>query len=180
MTPDAMSKHLKNLKVADEYELSRTPALFPFISTSDYGQVGHILKSSDFTAQYQARVARVVDGKGYVSQIIYLNCSLMQVLRFFTDGANPQRESQIIGALTKSDSESEILQFFYQKTRRVIQNESFSMSGAPNSKAVDIVRDVLKAIPIHWAADLVNRLLKLVNLPTDPNVGQYLVNHQVI
>ncbi|THV05525.1 linoleate diol synthase [Dendrothele bispora CBS 962.96] len=137
MTPDAMGTHLKKLNVADKYQLSKSPALFPFVSTGDYAQVGHILNSSDFSTQYQGRVARVIDGKG-----------------FFANGQNPQRESQIIEALSKPDSESEILEFFYRRTRQVIESESFHLSGAPNSKAVDIVRDVLRAIPIHWAADV--------------------------
>ncbi|KAF5350259.1 hypothetical protein D9758_007813 [Tetrapyrgos nigripes] len=153
MTPDAMGQHLKTLKVADKYDLSKDPMSFPFVSTSDYAQVGGILSSSDFTAQYHKRSDKVINGKG-----------------FFTDGSDPERESQVLKAITQSDSEAEILEFFYQRTRTVIQNEAFSLSGASNSKAVDIVRDVLKAVPIHWAADLAG-----ISLTTKSSEGQLSV-----
>lgn len=47
--------------------------------------------------------------------------------------------------------EDQILQFFYDKTRALMQSESYSLVGV-KTRSLDIVRDVLKYIPIHWAS----------------------------
>jgi hypothetical protein len=41
--------------------------------------------------------------------------------------------------------------FFYSKTRELIASNSFALVGG-KTRNVDIVRDVFKFIPIHWAA----------------------------
>jgi linoleate 10R-lipoxygenase len=43
----------------------------------------------------------------------------------------------------------ELIQYFYQQTRDLIQTKSFSMTGAGKLN-VDVVQDVLKYVPVHW------------------------------
>ena len=47
--------------------------------------------------------------------------------------------------------------YFYDKTRELMLAQSWTTVGA-NGKNVDIVRDVLKYVPIHWASEVVRVL----------------------
>jgi hypothetical protein len=47
-------------------------------------------------------------------------------------------------------------QYFYEMTRTLIDRRSYSLVGG-KVKSIDIVRDVLKAVPIHWVATQVVR-----------------------
>jgi hypothetical protein len=49
------------------------------------------------------------------------------------------------------DQTDQIVQYFYQKTRELIKVKSYSLTDK-STKYVDIVRDVLRFLPIHWAA----------------------------
>jgi hypothetical protein len=44
-----------------------------------------------------------------------------------------------------------IAHYFYEKTRELIKVKSYSLTDK-NTKYVDIVRDVLCYVPLHWAA----------------------------
>lgn len=54
--------------------------------------------------------------------------------------------------------ESAIRRFFFEKTRELILRESYTAVASP-VRSVDIVRDVLKAVPIHWVCELVRQIL---------------------
>ncbi len=74
--------------------------------------------------------------------------------------ARAEREHRdIIGALTGvPGSVDKITEYFFQKTRELITQESNAIVGS-TTKTVDLARDVLKFVPIYWAAELV-RILK--------------------
>jgi hypothetical protein len=66
------------------------------------------------------------------------------------NGAEEQK--QFISALAPSpEAVSKIGTYFYNKTTELIRLHSFSMI-AGNTCAVNIVRDVLKFVPLHWVA----------------------------
>ena len=72
----------------------------------------------------------------------------------------------LLSALTGApDAEASIKSFFYEKTRELIQRESCHSVGT-STHTVDLVRDVLKLVPIYWAADLVSSTLKTISLST--------------
>ena len=50
--------------------------------------------------------------------------------------------------------EETVKRFFFDKTRELMQRESCSSVGT-STHTVDIVRDVLKVVPIYWVCDLV-------------------------
>ena len=54
--------------------------------------------------------------------------------------------------------EETVKRFFFEKTRELIQRESCQGVGT-STHTVDIVRDVLKRVPVYWAADLVSDLI---------------------
>ena len=72
------------------------------------------------------------------------------------DPVRAEREQRdIIGALTgEPGSVNKIAEYFFQKTREVIVQESNALVGS-TTKTVDLARDVLKFVPIYWAAELV-------------------------
>jgi hypothetical protein len=61
-------------------------------------------------------------------------------------------QKQFISALAPSpEAISKICSYFYNGTRELIEQTSFPLVGE-NTRAVNIVRDVLKYVPLRWAA----------------------------
>ena len=69
------------------------------------------------------------------------------------DASRAERQQrEVLKALLPSEEAFEkIGEFFYQKTRSLMHSKAFSLSdkGVMN---VDVVRDVLRFVPLHWAA----------------------------
>ncbi len=85
---------------------------------------------------------------------------LTTLRRFFiasNDPAKATREQRgLVQALVGSQgAEDDIKKFFYEKTRELMQRESCQSVGT-SVRTVDVVRDVLKVVPIYWACDVVN------------------------
>lgn len=84
----------------------------------------------------------------------------LTILRSFfiasNDPAKATREKRgLLKALVGSPgAEDDIKEFFYEKTRELMLRESCQSVGS-SVHTVDIVRDVLKVVPIHWACGLV-------------------------
>ena len=74
-----------------------------------------------------------------------------------TDAARAQREQRaMLQTLTSAPgSADQITQFFYQKTRELMVSEAWTGVGI-STKSVDVVRDVLKYVPIVWASEVVS------------------------
>lgn len=59
-------------------------------------------------------------------------------------------------ALNSPGLVEQIGQYFYESTRKLIAANSYTLVGDPIS-GVDLVRQVLRVVPIHWVAiDLVS------------------------
>jgi linoleate 10R-lipoxygenase len=52
---------------------------------------------------------------------------------------------------TSPNQADEIAHYFYETTRKLILSRSFTVSGK-GVKIVDVVRDVLRYVPLHWTA----------------------------
>lgn len=89
------------------------------------------------------------------------------VLRFFlVEDAKQQKE--IYSPLFESQqSLDKIGTFFRDTTRKLITTHSFKLVGGKTC-VVDIVRDVLKVVPVYWAADIV-RFIPLQIVERSPN-----------
>jgi linoleate 10R-lipoxygenase len=75
--------------------------------------------------------------------------------RFFL-ASNKEAESQrdqreVLRVLGQPGETDRIALYFYEKTRELIKVKSYSLTDK-NTKYVDIVRDVLRYVPLHWAA----------------------------
>ena len=73
------------------------------------------------------------------------------IRRFYTvDG--PKAQEKVYKALADSpESIEQIGRFFYDTTRTLIGSQSYKLVGK-NICGVDVVRDVLKYVPVYWAA----------------------------
>ncbi|OCH96232.1 linoleate diol synthase [Obba rivulosa] len=148
MTPDAMTAILKNVGDIKKYNLTRplpSPSTFEL---NDYKDVAHVLwTEGQFNVRYASRAGLVINGEG-----------------FFIASEDPERAGREHHALVKAltaaaGSEQKIAAWFYQKTRELIMRESYTTVGS-QTKYVDIVRDVLRLLPIHWAAELAGIQIK--------------------
>lgn len=134
MTPDAMKTNLTKLKLIDQYDLSRPAPRSAVKNITEYRQITEIIKSDEFTLPYAARAAKVVRGKGF----------------YTVDG--PQAQEKVYKALTdSSESVNKIGKYFYDTTRELIESCNYSLVGK-KTYGVDIVRDVLRIVPVYWAA----------------------------
>jgi linoleate 10R-lipoxygenase len=140
MTPPSMKINLTKLKVMRKYDMNRPTTSTPAAVVTDYHRVAQILKdTAGFQAPYAARAALVIKGNG-----------------FFLASADPARgereQRAVLGALLYTpESPNKIGQYFYNKTRELITANSFSLVGG-KSRCVDVVRYVLRHVPVHWAA----------------------------
>ena len=80
--------------------------------------------------------------------------------RFFLASNSPTKAAReqrdlLKAVLGSQGGENAIKQFFYEKTRELMQGESCRSVGT-SVHTVDIVRDVLKVVPLHWACGLVS------------------------
>jgi hypothetical protein len=76
--------------------------------------------------------------------------------RFFLASADAaqgeKQQREVLGALLHSpEAADSIGRFFFDKTRELVAAASYSQVGGKTS-SVDIVRDVLKYVPLYWAA----------------------------
>jgi linoleate 10R-lipoxygenase len=147
MTPSSMKGHLAKMHLLDNYDLSRPKQLSPVQTVQDYSQIVEIMKSTNFVAPYAARAAKVIKGKGF----------------FIAEGEKEQRA--IYTPLFESqESLDQIGNYFRDTTRKLIASHSFTLVGGKTC-VVDIVRDVLKVVPVYWAAEIAGIELKTKENP---------------
>ena len=83
--------------------------------------------------------------------------------RFFISSIDPGKAEHEQRAVVKAladapDTLPPIPDYFFTKTRELIDQASWSSVGPPVVKNVDITRDVLRFVPIHWACQMVRRM----------------------
>jgi hypothetical protein len=50
------------------------------------------------------------------------------------------------------DEAEKIAYYFYERTRKLIISKSYTLTSDKEVKYVDIVRDVLRYVPLYWTA----------------------------
>ncbi|GJE90952.1 linoleate diol synthase and cytochrome P450 domain-containing protein [Phanerochaete sordida] len=141
MTPQAMEKVLKGLGDIDLYNMQRPSAGEDVLDLAEYRDAAQVLGGGAFVPLTEGRAADVIRGKGF-----FLASS---------DPAAARRgQEAMLQALTGAPgSEEKITEFFFAKTGELMAKESWSVS-KKQVRNVDIVRDVLKYVPIYWASDV--------------------------
>ncbi|KAF9466079.1 linoleate diol synthase [Collybia nuda] len=135
MTPDSMTTYLKKLGCLDQYDMTRPKERSPVHLINEYSDVAQVLgNAANFIEPYARRATRVLSGNG-----------------FYTAGTDEEQAKTTAALASSPEAISKIGQFFHDTTRQLITANSFSLVGN-KTHAVDIVRDVLKLVPIYWAA----------------------------
>ncbi|KAI0269044.1 linoleate diol synthase [Russula aff. rugulosa BPL654] len=156
-TPEAMKGFLTDLGIAGRYSLSR-PGNAPVVAVArDYNDVKQILGSDRFRPSYGDKAARVISGEGF-----------FLASNNYTESVRDQRE--VLRVLQASPDQTEkIALYFYERTRKLIISKSYSLTD-DKIKFVDIVRDVLRYVPLYWTAtELAGLTLKV----DDDSWGDY-------
>ncbi|KAJ7698801.1 linoleate diol synthase [Mycena metata] len=147
MLPTAMKTNLSKLHLLDSYDLTRPKAVPPAQTEQDYHQIMEILKDPKFVAPYPERAAKIIKGKG-----------------FFLVDDEKQRNELYTALFERKECLEDTGNFFRDTTRKLISTHSFTLVGG-KTRVVDIVRDVLKVVPVYWAAEIAGIQLKTKESP---------------
>jgi len=147
MTPSSMEVNLKKMNLLGSYDLQRPKQYSPGRTVKEYAQIVEIMKNTKFVSPYAERAAKVIKGKGF----------------FIAEGEKQQRE--VYAPLFESQESLDTYgNFFRDTTRKLISANSFTLVGGKTC-VVDIARDVLKVVPVYWAADIAGIQLKTKETP---------------
>ncbi|KAJ7442287.1 linoleate diol synthase [Mycena latifolia] len=147
MTPSSMKVNLTKMNLLDSYDLSRPKQLSPVQTVQGYTEIIEIMKNTKFVSPYAERANKVIKGKGF----------------FILEGDKQRRE--VYAQLFESpEALDKVGNFFRDTTRKLIGTHSFTLVGGKTC-VVDIVRDVLKIVPVYWAADIAGIELKTKENP---------------
>ncbi|KAJ7898460.1 linoleate diol synthase [Mycena leptocephala] len=147
MTPSSMKGHLSKMHLLDSYDLSRPKALPPVQTVQEYAQIVEIMKNTKFVTPYTQRATKLIKGKGF----------------FLVEG-DKEQQAIYTSLFQSQESLDKIGTFFRDTTRKLIGTHSFTLVGGKTC-VVDIVRDVLKVVPVYWAADIAGIQLKTKENP---------------
>ncbi|GJE95217.1 linoleate dioxygenase-like and cytochrome P450 domain-containing protein [Phanerochaete sordida] len=154
MTPPAMETILAKLGDGVLYSMQRPSAAEGVVEITEYRDVAQVLGGGRFVPLTAGRAADVIQGRGF-----FIASS---------DPATSHREREAVLQVLTSipGSEEKILGFFYSKTRELVEKESWGVSQRA-VKNVDIVRDVLKYVPIYWVSEIAG--LRVSDLEAEGN-----------
>ncbi|KAJ7070750.1 linoleate diol synthase [Mycena amicta] len=147
LTPPTMKANLAKLHLLEEYDVVRPKDERPVQLVQDYATVVDILKSAKFTSPYATRAAKIIKGKG-----------------FFIVESEEKRKDVYTKLFGSPDLLNKAGAFFRDTTRQLIALSSFKLVGGKTC-VVDIVRDVLKLVPVYWSADIAGIELKTKENP---------------
>jgi len=156
MQPESMEGYLKKLGKLDGYSVAQPQSQVPPVTVDNYADIRQLLRSTDkFVPEYVERAAEVKGCAGVTTALVDAHSSYS----FFAVLINGAEEhKRFIGALApSSEAVSNICSYFYNDTKELIEETSFSLVG-DKTRGVNIVRDVLKFVPLRWAATQVVRL----------------------
>ena len=113
-----------------------------------------MLRTSRALTWRELRTLSRAMGEWYTRLINWYN--IYQIIRFFLAAEDPVQgakdHEQVVKALADSpESVGEIEKFFFDNTRELIKASSYSPV-VGKTQIIDIVRDVLKYVPLRWAA----------------------------
>ncbi|CDO73323.1 hypothetical protein BN946_scf185008.g86 [Trametes cinnabarina] len=148
MTPPAMERILNDLGTSGLYETKRAGSAPSVQVLGTWQVVSQVLQDEGkFVAGFPERAAKIVNGPGF---FIASN-----------DPAGAAREQRAMLNVLAGDpyTETATKRFFFEKTREFMLRESCSTVASP-VRSVDIVRNVFRAVPIYWVAELTGIRLK--------------------
>ena len=145
MTPEAMDEILTNLGQKDEYDLEQRLSSSSPRESKECGEVSDTPGDNEkFSYPFLNRVSRVIpDDSGFF-------------LATGSPGGGEREQREIFKALAETEDQvNAITQFFFDNTKALISKNSYKLVGG-KARALDVVRDVFRVVPIQWVAGLVS------------------------
>ncbi|KAF9004668.1 heme peroxidase [Cyathus striatus] len=137
---DNLSKHHPEL--VNKYTWTRPQAHLETVNAETYSDVQQVLKEASFLAPYDKRL---------------LTVSHPVEPAYVADGC-----SKVMASISLDDLGS----YFVKKTEELLSSKSFTKVDSA-AKSVDIVKDVINLIPVHWISQQIAGLpIKTVNFQT--------------
>jgi hypothetical protein len=174
LTPKAMQKFMTDLGYGDRYTYVRPLKAPAKLSARDGVDVKAVLgNGSMWKTPYVDNARMVMKGEG--------------LLMWLNDPVKFAREKSLVegvvlggvsggisGSVSKTGISGEAVErakkYYYEKTAEFLKERSYTLSRS-KTRSVDIVRDVLMAVPLHWASyELAGLPLKS---PQDPRGSLY-------
>ncbi|KAH8986848.1 linoleate diol synthase [Lactarius akahatsu] len=142
-TPASMQEFLGKLGTADRYDFQPSPQPPPLLPSQ-----GNTMMCNKFWEALSSvtRTATRPHASSQAKGEFFLASEPDQ------DAESQRDQTEVLRVLRASPERAEqIANYFYEKTRELINIKSYSLNDK-NVKYVDIVRDVLRYVPLHWAA----------------------------
>ncbi|KAF8600486.1 heme peroxidase [Ceratobasidium sp. AG-I] len=160
LVPGKIKTHLTDMGIADLYDFRRPEEARELVSVNSYKAVREVLSDpKTYKGTYEEHMKLLTDGYG-----------------FFLAMDEPSRHQKDMNVMHKTMVSPEAIdryvKWYGAKTTSLIQSKSFSMSNS-RTRSVDIVRDVLNLVPVHWVSQ------ELAGLPLkSPSNPEGLITEQ--
>jgi len=160
MTPTQMKIHLTELGLVEQYDFERPVKKGTTRTVVAYSAVQVILSNPViYESKYNSNMRQLIDGHGFCS--IYAGK--------FGKQSQAQALSVLTNALYPSGALKQYVTFFRNKSEDLILEKSFTLVGH-GIKSVDIVRDVINLVPVHWVAT------QIAGLPIKTKASPFGIN----
>lgn len=148
----------KDSRMIKEYNWNKPQSVSPIIPVAGVATIQDILSNtSAFSSPYESNMARLTNGYG-----------------FFYGGAESSKNLKmkdlirdILFTPTANTSHGE---YFYNETLELLADKSYSTG--PTTRTVDVVREVINCVSVHWAAA---HVVNLSIRTSDNSPGKYSV-----
>jgi len=173
-----MRKVLTDLGTIDKYDFERPQPRQTVVAIETYDAVQRVLQNDDgeFTSAYGAKAREYIKDKAFflpfdddVHHPRDQRVVSMKLLREFN--LLTRYHNQVSEALLADGGIERAAGWYSEKTAEFISERSYKLDKSTNKRYVDIVRDVLNILPIHWVSLEVGGLS--LKTPQQPR-GQFL------
>jgi linoleate 10R-lipoxygenase len=153
LVPSFIKEHLKKLSdnPVDKYMWTRPPVPTKLVVATSYDAVSRILAEREiFISDYHSRMFKLTKG-------VILHPQLVSLTRNFV--VRKFRVFWKINDVLLDDAQIQRWRSsFFRITGNLIKDKSVNHVGS-SAKYVDIVKDVINLLPVHWIADEIASLL---------------------
>ncbi|KAH7103029.1 putative linoleate diol synthase [Auriculariales sp. MPI-PUGE-AT-0066] len=147
MTPKAMKKVLTDLDIIEKYDFSRPTPKPEVVPIEKYDAVQRVLQNEggEFKTAFAEKAREFVTGKGFF-------------LPFDEEESDKQYQQLVASTLLQDGGIERAAAWYGAKTKEFLKERSYKLIKTSSTRQVDIVRDVLNMVPVHWVATEVGGL----------------------
>ncbi|KAG8750070.1 hypothetical protein FRC12_013089 [Ceratobasidium sp. 428] len=139
LVPSQIKKHLTDLGIAGQYDFRRPRKAREVIGVNTYKAVREVLgDNKTYPVTYVENMNHLTGGYGFFLAM--------------DDRVKHQKDMNLMHkVMVTPEALAQYTQWYGAKTAELINEKSFSMSKS-KTRSVDIVRDVLNLVPVHWVS----------------------------